>query len=172
MKGTALKPLPRDKYQPEKWKIGGTAEVSWNVWANHGGGCECRNSKLFLCRAFLWLRHILRGIIVTCAIGRFLSALPRCRANHGRLFPTAPVRLRAGQAAACSPERFAHPGAQACFRQHRHLPSFLHVVTDANSRQWVRPPLCLRPHQRRPWRPPAGEDARVTLQAAPRAHRL
>jgi hypothetical protein len=28
-----LKPLPRDVYQPEKWKIGGTAEVSWNVWA-------------------------------------------------------------------------------------------------------------------------------------------
>jgi hypothetical protein len=40
MKGTALKPLPLDVYKPEKWKIGGTAEVSWNVWANHGGG-EC-----------------------------------------------------------------------------------------------------------------------------------
>lgn len=52
MKGTDLKPLPRDLYQPEKWKIGGTAEVSWNVWANHGGGCESRSSKPFLCRAF------------------------------------------------------------------------------------------------------------------------
>lgn len=33
MKGTELKPLPRDVYQPEMWKIGSTAEVSWNVWA-------------------------------------------------------------------------------------------------------------------------------------------
>ena len=41
MKGTALKPLPLDVYKPEKWKIGGTAEVSWNVWANHGGGYRC-----------------------------------------------------------------------------------------------------------------------------------
>ena len=42
MKGTALKPLPRSAYQPERWKIGGTAEVSWSVWANHGGGYSYR----------------------------------------------------------------------------------------------------------------------------------
>jgi hypothetical protein len=53
MKGTALKALPRDVYQPEKWKIGGTAEVSWNVWANHGGGCKSCNSRQFFCRALL-----------------------------------------------------------------------------------------------------------------------
>ena len=63
MKGTALKPLPRDLYQPEKWKIGGTAEVSWNVWANHGGGCESRSSKPFLCRASFFCRHVL-GLIM------------------------------------------------------------------------------------------------------------
>eukprot|EP01047_Picozoa_sp_COSAG01_P033381 COSAG01_NODE_2453_length_7674_cov_13.713003_4_plen_185_part_00 len=31
MRGTDLKPLPRDVYTPVTWKIGSTASVSWNV---------------------------------------------------------------------------------------------------------------------------------------------
>ena len=38
MKGTDLKPLPTGV----QWTIGSTAEVTWNVMFNHGGGYSYR----------------------------------------------------------------------------------------------------------------------------------
>jgi hypothetical protein len=72
MKGTALKSLPRDVYQPEKWTIGGTAEVSWNVWANHGGGCECRAhcTTTYRPAAARFDCRTLAGLVVACDMAR------------------------------------------------------------------------------------------------------
>ena len=56
MKGTDLPPLPTGV----QWKIGGIAEVSWNVIFNHGGGCKLQ-------RYFPVLRHrVLLGAAARC----------------------------------------------------------------------------------------------------------
>lgn len=99
------------------WKAGGTAEVTWQIRNNHGGGYQvCAHDSHHM--MLIWVDAV--------------PSLPYWGGPHRSLFSEDSAGVRTRPASHRVPERFSVP-SHWYLPQRRHDASWLHVVNDAHA---------------------------------------